>query len=205
MVALFAARGQTPAAPAVLCYRVSDGRNVHVRVTTTDARPRGIEALLSMRRMTAIYGLVCLLAVGGWGHVWARAACTHAAAPAGVAVSDEHACCRAQLKQPVDHCAAAEHHANADAAKHEHGATVESQPRTLNQADQFCAHCMMRAAPATGVTRAQQTMKRVVVVPALAAAQQSATPARVSLAPVEPLQHAPPARVRRHLLSILLI
>jgi hypothetical protein len=160
-----------------------------------------------MRRMTIVCGLVCVLALGGWGQVSARVACTHAAA-AAVAATDEHACCRAKLTQPADHChaAVAEHHASAPAHEthHEDGAAAEAQANFLHQSDPFCAHCVMRSAPTVGVVRAQTASARAAAVQAVAA-RQAYAPAPVRVSPVEPLQHAPPARARRHLLSTLLI
>ena len=172
-----------------------------------------------MRRLTAIYGLVCVLALGGWGHVWARAACAHALATPAAATPEQHDCCHAQVAQPTEHCAAATHQTH-DAAEHTQtfaqaprgaccradSAQVEPVNETLSQSDPACTHCALRSAPApsVGVAGAPQAAKRADACAPLPVRRVHGS-AIVRVSPGTPQQHAPPGRTRCHLLSILLI
>ncbi|MFL6207827.1 MAG: hypothetical protein ACJ74W_03215 [Pyrinomonadaceae bacterium] len=161
-----------------------------------------------MRRLVAIYGLVGLLALGGWGHTLAAAACVHATnAPIANTTTEDHACCRAHVAHAATHHQPAHTVASADGYGHAADSFSAPAAQAAPEADLFCAHCMSSAAPVPlgNVVRAQQTQSRTDAAQALTS-KQADTSTRVSVSLLAPRQHAPPPGRGRHLLlSTLLI
>jgi hypothetical protein len=177
------------------------------KVATTDALGRSIEGARFMRRLVAVYGLVGLLALGGWGHMWAATACVHATnAPIANMTTEDHACCRAHVAHAATHQQHAHTVANSDGCGHAAGTFSAPAAQAAPEADLFCAHCMSSSAPVPlgNVVRAQQAESRTDTAQALPCKQADAS-ARVPVSPLAPQPHAPPGRGRHLLLSTLQI
>lgn len=163
-------------------------------------------------RNLLIITLLLTLLTGGWGSVISAAFCAHdAEQPA--ATAEGHDCCRVQLGQPPEHCAAA---ASSATASHEamQMDEMEAMPPAITERDQHaavahgqptgaCVHCVSRGGlPATFILAREPEQKRRDANVALPPAMNPIVSFNATFAqPPSARQHAPPERgARRHLL-----
>jgi hypothetical protein len=166
-----------------------------------------------MRHRGFYIGILLLaLLTGGWGSVLAAALCVHDASAQPLAVAEDHACCRARLEQPPEHCAAEE---SAHAA-HEAMATDEMAAMPGPAAEQSagvavalgrnagaCLHCASHnGLPRSFAAAREPEQKKRHASAAVASVTKTPAPLIATFArPLPKGRGAPPGNTgRRHLL-----